>query len=89
MDFSTNPLAPAIAAVIPGKTPVTNMKYHEKGRRLYIALEAEARLQVIDCLNGKAEHAAPLKCEREQICATVCYHAATNNLRRDVVQSVG
>ena len=67
MDFSTNPLAPAIAAVIPGKTLVTNMKYHEKGRRLYIALEAEARLQVIDCLNGKAEHAAPLKCEREQI----------------------
>jgi len=43
------------------------MKYHEKGRRLYFALEAEARLQIIDCLNGKAEHAAPLKCEREQI----------------------
>jgi hypothetical protein len=65
MDFST-PGIPGIAAVIPGKAAATSMKFHENGKVLYVASEGDARLQVIDCLNGKAAHAA-LRVDREQI----------------------
>lgn len=64
MNFS-EPNLPNIGAVIPGKNVVTSMSYHESGKRLFVA-SSDARLQVIDCLNGKAEHPA-LKCERERI----------------------
>ena len=65
MDFSS-PTLPAIGAVIPENYEATCMSYHEDGKRLFVAYEDGARLQVIDCLNGKAEQPA-LRCEREQI----------------------
>ena len=65
MDFST-PGTPAIAAVIPSRNDVTCMSYHEDGRRLFVASAADNQLQVIDCLNGKAQ-GPPLRCEREKI----------------------
>jgi hypothetical protein len=57
---------PAIGAVISGRSETTSMSYHENGKRLFVATEADNKMQVIDCINGKAEH-APLRCEREQI----------------------
>lgn len=65
MDF-TQPGKPELAAVVPGKSPVTSLSFHEDGRVLYAASEGDARLQVIDCLTGKAEQPA-LRVEREQI----------------------
>ena len=63
---SSNPGAPAVAAVIPGKSQASSMSFHKDGRRLYVAFEGDARLQVIDCLNGKAEHVS-YRVEREEI----------------------
>jgi hypothetical protein len=65
MDFAT-PGVPGIAAVIPGKSPVSSLKFHEDGKVLYAASEGDARLQVIDCLTGKADN-VPLRVDREQI----------------------
>jgi len=65
MDF-TLPGVPAVGAVISGNQPATSMSYHEDGKKLFVVSEEDAKLQVIDCLSGKAEH-APLKAEREQI----------------------
>jgi hypothetical protein len=67
MNFSA-PGVPAIAAVIPGsqKGPVSSAKYHEEGKVLYVASEADASLQVIDCLTGKADSPS-LRVDREQI----------------------
>jgi hypothetical protein len=62
MDFST-PGIPGIAAIVPGKLPATSMKYHEMGKRLFVA--SESRLQIIDCLEGKGE--VLLRNERENI----------------------
>jgi hypothetical protein len=66
MDFSSSPTSPGIAAVVPGKSPVTSMSFHEDGKKLFVASEGDARLQVIDCISGKADQ-APLKNDREQI----------------------
>jgi hypothetical protein len=65
MDFS-QPSVPAIGAVIPEKYEGTCMSYHEDGKKLYVVYEGGSRLQVIDCMNGKAEQPS-LRCEREQI----------------------
>ena len=65
MDFSIQG-SPAIGAVISGRNEVTCMAYHEDGKRLFVASSVDNRLQVIDCLNGKADQPA-LRCEREQI----------------------
>lgn len=65
MDF-TKPNSPNIGAAIPGRSAATCLSYHESGKRLFVASSGDARLQIIDCLNGKAEQPA-LKCEREQI----------------------
>ena len=65
MDFS-QPHVPAVGAVIPGRNEATCMAYHEDGKRLFVASSADNKLQVIDCVNGKAEPPA-LRCEREQI----------------------
>jgi hypothetical protein len=65
MDFS-QPGIPSIAAVIPGKVAATCMTFHEDGKRLYVASEGDARLQVVNCVEGKA-HQMPLRIEREQI----------------------
>lgn len=65
MDFS-KPGKPAVAAVVPGRAPATFISYHENGKSLFVASEADARLQVIDCMEGVAKH-PPLKAERESI----------------------
>jgi hypothetical protein len=65
MDFSMQGL-PAVGAVIPGRNEGTCMAYHEDGKLLYVVSAGDNRLQVIDCLNGKADQPA-LRCEREQI----------------------
>ncbi|GKY97272.1 hypothetical protein MPSEU_000685600 [Mayamaea pseudoterrestris] len=65
MNFSI-PGVPAIAAVIPGKSPTTCIRYHEEGKTLYVASEGDAQLQVVNCLSGKEENLA-LRVDREQI----------------------
>lgn len=65
MDFS-QPGIPGIAAVIPGKVPATCMAFHEDGKRLYVASEGDARLQVVNCVEGRADQ-VPLRIEREQV----------------------
>lgn len=65
MDFAV-PGLPAVGAVIPGRNEATCAVYHEDGKRLYVASSGDNRLQVIDCLNGKADQPS-LRCEREQI----------------------
>ena len=65
MDFSQSGI-PSIAAVIPGKVPATCMAFHEEGKRLYVASEGDARLTVVNCVEGKADQMS-LRIEREQI----------------------
>ena len=65
MDF-TSLTAPAVAAVIPERYEASCLSYHEEGKRLFVAYEEGSRLQVIDCLNGKAIQPS-LRCEREQV----------------------
>jgi hypothetical protein len=65
MDFSQSGI-PRIAAVIPGKAPATCMAFHEDGKRLFVASEGDARLQVVNCFEGKSDQ-MPLRIEREQI----------------------
>jgi hypothetical protein len=65
MNFST-PELPSIGTVIPGRNEATCLAYHESGKRLYVASAFDSRLQVIDCLDGKADQPA-LRCEREKI----------------------
>ena len=65
MNFST-PGVPGIGAVVPGKSPASSIKFHEEGKVLYVASEGDARLQIIDCLTGKADSPA-LHVDREQI----------------------
>ena len=66
MDFTSSPDLPAIGAVINGRAPGTSMSFHADGQHLYVASEADSRLAIINCMTGKAEHAA-IKCERERI----------------------
>ena len=57
------------ASVIPGRVhhgSRTCMSYHEKGQRLFVATAEDARIQVIDCLTGKADR-PPYRVEREQV----------------------
>ena len=65
MDFS-QPGTPAMGAVIAAKSPATSMSFHEGGKRLFVDSEGDSKLQVIDCINGKAEQAA-LRFERDHI----------------------
>jgi hypothetical protein len=65
MDFSL-PELPVVSAVIPGKSEASCMAYHEMGKVLYVASSHDCRLQVIDCVDGKADRPA-LRSEREKI----------------------
>jgi hypothetical protein len=65
MNF-TQPGIPAIGAVVAGKAPGVSMSYHADGKRLFVASDTDARLQIIDCINGKAA-SLPLRAERERI----------------------
>lgn len=65
MDFSL-PSTPAIGAVIPSRYEATSMRYHEDGKRLFVAYEGGSLLQAIDCMSGSAAKPA-VKCEDEQI----------------------
>ena len=73
MDFSSSPTLPAVGAVLPNPQPITSVSYHEDGKRLYVASEGNATLQVVDCMTGKrcdtenAQYRHPLRTEREQI----------------------
>jgi hypothetical protein len=66
MNFATPGSLPAIGAVVSGKAEATCLAYHESGKRLYVSSSLDSRLQVIDCLEGKADQPA-LRCEREKI----------------------
>eukprot|EP00527_Entomoneis_sp_CCMP2396_P003674 CAMPEP_0198139168 /NCGR_PEP_ID=MMETSP1443-20131203/2506_1 /TAXON_ID=186043 /ORGANISM="Entomoneis sp., Strain CCMP2396" /LENGTH=363 /DNA_ID=CAMNT_0043801217 /DNA_START=102 /DNA_END=1193 /DNA_ORIENTATION=+ len=64
LDFTTSP--PGIGNVIPGRMPASSLSFHSSGKRLFVAHEDDSRLQVVDCLTGKADRPA-LKLERETI----------------------
>lgn len=66
MDF-TRPNIPAIAAVTPGKAPVSCIAFHEDGKRLFVGSSEDSRLQIIDCFDTGKAMCPALHCEREGI----------------------
>ena len=76
-DYSTAG-RPAIGSVVAGPGPgggrgmlsaggfSSSMSYHEHGKRLFVAFGQDARLQIIDCLSGKADRPA-YRLERDKI----------------------
>ena len=65
LDFTT-PGKLGIGSVVNGRAPASSMSFHSSGKRLFVASESDSRLQVVDCLQGKADRPA-LKFERETI----------------------
>mmetsp|Transcript_3808 Transcript_3808/g.5553 ORF Transcript_3808/g.5553 Transcript_3808/m.5553 type:complete len:331 (+) Transcript_3808:200-1192(+) len=64
MEF-TSP-GPQVGAVIPSKSRVTSASFHADGSKLFVASEADSKLQIIDCQAGKQSSPA-LRFEREGI----------------------
>ena len=66
MDFASSPSSPAIGAVIPHRSAVTSLSYHNDGIHLFAATESDSRLCLINSQTGKSDQSA-IKCEREGV----------------------